>query len=30
MLKNLDEWVIRQQPAVVHFNCGIHDTKEFL
>ena len=29
VLKNLDEWVIRQQPAVVHFNCGIHDTKKF-
>ncbi len=28
VLKNLDEWVIRQQPAVVHFNCGIHDTKK--
>ena len=29
VLKNLDAWVIRQQPAVVHFNCGIHDTKKF-
>lgn len=29
VLRNLDEWVIRQQPAVVHFNCGIHDTKKF-
>ena len=29
VLKNLDEWVTRQQPAVVHFNCGIHDTKKF-
>lgn len=29
VLKHLDEWVIRQQPAVVHFNCGIHDTKKF-
>ncbi len=28
VLKNLDEWVIRQQPDVVHFNCGIHDTKK--
>lgn len=27
VLKNLDEWVIRQQPDVVHFNCGIHDIK---
>jgi len=29
VLKHFDEWVIRQQPAVVHFNCGIHDTKKF-
>lgn len=29
VLQHLDEWVIRQQPAVVHFNCGIHDTKKF-
>jgi lysophospholipase L1-like esterase len=29
VLKHLDEWVIREQPAVVHFNCGIHDTKKF-
>jgi lysophospholipase L1-like esterase len=28
VLQNLDEWVIREQPAVVHFNCGIHDTKK--
>jgi len=28
VLKNLDEWVIRQQPDVIHFNCGIHDTKK--
>ncbi len=28
VLKHLDEWVIRHQPAVVHFNCGIHDTKK--
>ena len=28
VLKNLDEWVIRQQPVVVHLNCGIHDTKK--
>jgi lysophospholipase L1-like esterase len=27
-LKHLEEWVIREQPAVVHFNCGIHDTKK--
>lgn len=29
VLKHLDEWVIREKPAVVHFNCGIHDTKKF-
>jgi lysophospholipase L1-like esterase len=28
VLKHLDEWVIREQPAIVHFNCGIHDTKQ--
>ncbi|MDA0285559.1 MAG: hypothetical protein O3B86_19625 [Planctomycetota bacterium] len=30
VLKILDAWVIREQPAVVYFNCGIHDTKEFI
>ena len=29
LLKHLTEWVIREQPDVVHFNCGIHDTKKF-
>ena len=29
MLKHLDQWVINEKPAVVHFNCGIHDTKKF-
>ncbi len=29
VLRHLDEWVIRQRPDVVHFNCGIHDTKKF-
>jgi lysophospholipase L1-like esterase len=28
LLKNLDEWAIRERPDVVHFNCGIHDTKQ--
>src|SRR4051794_7969679 len=28
VLKHLDEWVIRERPDVVHFNCGIHDTKK--
>lgn len=27
-LKHLEEWVIREQPAIVHFNAGIHDTKK--
>jgi lysophospholipase L1-like esterase len=27
VLRHLDEWVISEKPAVVHFNCGIHDTK---
>lgn len=29
VLKNLETWVIREQPDMVHFNCGIHDTKKF-
>jgi len=29
VLKNIEAWAIREQPAVVHFNCGIHDTKKF-
>ncbi|WP_240907121.1 SGNH/GDSL hydrolase family protein [Paludisphaera rhizosphaerae] len=29
VLKHLEEWVVREQPAIVHFNCGIHDTKKF-
>jgi lysophospholipase L1-like esterase len=29
VLKLLDKEVIAHQPAVVHFNCGIHDTKKF-
>ena len=27
LLKNLDDWAVKEQPAVIHFNCGIHDTK---
>jgi len=27
VLKNLDEWVITEQPAVVHLNAGLHDLK---
>jgi dienelactone hydrolase/lysophospholipase L1-like esterase len=27
VLAHLDEWVIRQQPDVVHINCGLHDLK---
>jgi len=29
VLKHLEAWVIKEQPAIVHFNCGIHDTKKF-
>ncbi len=29
VLKNFEQWVIRERPAVVYFNCGIHDTKKF-
>lgn len=29
VLKNLEQWVIRQKPTIVHFNCGIHDIKRF-
>jgi lysophospholipase L1-like esterase len=28
LLKNLEAWVIRHQPDVVHFNCGLHDIKK--
>jgi predicted amidohydrolase/dienelactone hydrolase/lysophospholipase L1-like esterase len=28
LLKNLDQWVIREKPDVVHFNCGLHDLKK--
>lgn len=27
LLANLDEWAIKEQPEVIHFNCGIHDSK---
>src|SRR3954451_17989784 len=27
VLANLDEWVVRQKPDVVHLNCGLHDLK---
>jgi lysophospholipase L1-like esterase/dienelactone hydrolase len=27
VLKNLDEWVIREKPDVVHLNAGLHDLK---
>ncbi|MEZ6124876.1 MAG: SGNH/GDSL hydrolase family protein [Planctomycetaceae bacterium] len=29
VLKHLNAWVIAAHPAVVHLNCGIHDTKYF-
>jgi lysophospholipase L1-like esterase len=27
VLKNLEEWVIKEKPDVVHFNAGLHDLK---
>jgi len=27
VLKNLDEWVIKEKPDVVHLNAGLHDLK---
>ncbi len=27
LLRHLDEWAIREQPDVIHFNCGLHDLK---
>jgi lysophospholipase L1-like esterase len=27
VLKHLEEWAIRAKPAVIHFNCGLHDLK---
>jgi dienelactone hydrolase/lysophospholipase L1-like esterase len=27
VLKHLEEWAIRVKPAVIHFNCGLHDLK---
>lgn len=29
VLRNLQSWVIDEQPDIVHFNAGIHDTKYF-
>jgi len=29
VLKHLEQWVVQERPTVVHFNCGIHDTKKF-
>lgn len=29
LLRYLGEWAIQEKPAVVHFNCGIHDLKFF-
>jgi lysophospholipase L1-like esterase len=28
VLRKIDDWAIRVQPDVIHFNCGIHDTKK--
>jgi lysophospholipase L1-like esterase/dienelactone hydrolase len=27
VLEHLDEWILREKPVVVHFNCGLHDLK---
>lgn len=27
VLRGLDRWVIEHRPAVIHFNCGLHDIK---
>ena len=27
VLRNLEAWLVREQPAVVHLNCGLHDLK---
>jgi lysophospholipase L1-like esterase len=27
VLRNLEEWVIKERPDVVHFNAGLHDLK---
>ncbi|MGH9837522.1 MAG: GDSL-type esterase/lipase family protein [Blastocatellia bacterium] len=27
VLSHLDEWVIREKPAIIHINCGLHDLK---
>lgn len=27
VLRNLETWLIREKPAVVHLNCGLHDLK---
>ena len=27
VLRNLEEWVLKESPDVVHFNAGLHDLK---
>ena len=27
VLRNLEEWVVREKPDIVHFNAGLHDLK---
>ncbi len=27
VLAHLEEWIIQEKPAVVHFNCGLHDLR---
>ncbi|MCA9191321.1 MAG: SGNH/GDSL hydrolase family protein [Planctomycetales bacterium] len=28
VLKNIQLWAVQEQPEIIHFNCGIHDTKK--
>src|SRR5262245_32514961 len=28
VLKNLEVWVVKAKPALVHVNCGLHDLKK--
>jgi lysophospholipase L1-like esterase/dienelactone hydrolase len=28
VLAHLEEWIVREKPAVVHLNCGLHDLKQ--
>jgi len=30
ILENIEEWVILEEPEIVHINCGLHDTRRDL